>query len=226
MPVHLPESVVRYLRAAIPDPAPRLSSAVIVGTGQIRLGWVWLPVRFQFALFAGQGYRHRIEVVWWERTVLRADELYRDGHAHMKLPFSSVSHSPRIDQAANVALWAESVWVPSALADDPRIRWQELDECRAQLIVPSPEGQDAITFVFDPETWLPARVEALRYKRPSDVTKTSWQVDLQEWGEFRGVKVPCKAALRWLDERQPWLRLRVTSVSYNLDDSALTTMSI
>jgi hypothetical protein len=97
------------------------------------------------------------------------------------------------------------------------VRWQDVGEGKAVLIVPSPEGQDRLEFAFDAETGLPAAVEALRYRRPNDSAKTPWRVEFQAWGMFGGVRAPSRLSVRWLDETGPWLRLEVHSVAHNVD---------
>ncbi len=221
VPDELPRPVARYLRAALGDPAPLLASAVVLGKGRMRLLGLWAPVRFRFTLLAGQAYRHEIDIVWWGWPVLRADERFQGGQATMRLPFGTVRDSPQVDSAANLALWGESVWFPSAFAADQHLQWQPGEDDAAVLVVPSPEGTDRLRFNFDRETGLVASVEALRYRGPRDRAKTPWCVQVSDWERFQGVLAPSRLAIRWLDQRGPWLLLDVETIVYNLDVSSL-----
>lgn len=217
LPGDLPVPVLRYLRGVLPDPSPRQTSAAVCGVGRIRIGPVWLPLRFRYSLLAGQAYRHEMEVVLWARRLLRAHEQFRQGHARLELPFGTVADSRQVDSAANVALWGEMVWLPAVFVTDRRVRWQDVGQGKAALIVPSPEGEDRLEFAFDAESGLPTAVEALRYRRPKDSAKAPWRVEFQAWGTFRGVRAPSRLSVRWLDEAGPWLRVEVHSVSHNVD---------
>lgn len=81
---------------------------------------VRFPARFRFTHTAGQGYRHYIEAALFGLPVLRVNETYLDGRARLELPFGVVENEPKIDSAANLGLWAESIWLPSIRVTDPR----------------------------------------------------------------------------------------------------------
>jgi hypothetical protein len=40
---------------------------------------------------------------------ITVNEHYLDGHSRLELPFGTVENEPKIDMAANLGLWAESI---------------------------------------------------------------------------------------------------------------------
>ena len=67
---------------------------------------------------------------------MKVNEWYLDGKARMELPVGVIENEPKIDMAANLALWGEAIWLPSILITDPRVRWEAIDDTTARLIVP------------------------------------------------------------------------------------------
>lgn len=108
----LPAPVERFYRALYGDQLPVVDSAIVSGRGHMRVSGVTLPVRFRFTHDAGREYRHHIQATVYGVPVLTVHETYLDGKARLKLPFG-VSEGPNIDQGANLALWAEAIWMPS-----------------------------------------------------------------------------------------------------------------
>ena len=67
---------------------------------------------------------------------LKVNESFLDGRSRLELPFGVIENEPKVDQAANLGLWAESVWLAPIFVTDSRVRWQRVDEDAALLIVP------------------------------------------------------------------------------------------
>ena len=185
----------------------------------MRFSRLTFPSRFRFTHAAGRGYRHYIEATWFGFPILRVNEWYLDGHARLELPFGVVANEPKVNLAANLSLWGESVWLPSIFVTDPRVRWEPIDETTARLVVPTYHAEDHFIVTFDKQTGLIRSLETLRYKAATDDAKTRWRLDLLGWKAFHEVRIPSVAAVTWLDEETPWLALDVKDVAYNIDVS-------
>ena len=167
LPAAMPAPVERFYRGVYPDGLPLITSAVISGRGTLRVGRVLLTARFRFTHAAGRAYEHRIEAGWLGLMFLRIRERYEDGAARLEFPVGVVENEPKVNQGANLALWAESMWLPAVLLTDPRVRWEPVDAHTAMLTVPFQGGEERFVVRFDPDTGLPALWSPCATRRPT-----------------------------------------------------------
>ena len=216
LPDGLPAPVERFYRALYGDRVPVIDTAVISGRGTMRIAGLTFPARFRFSHIAGQDYRHYIELTVFGRRVTAVNEWFLDGAARLELPVG-VSQGPNVDQGANLALWAEAVWMPSLWVTDPQVSWEPIDDTSARLLVPFGDRTETLTVTFDPDTGLLRHMESLRFKGEEDVDKSLWLNDVVEWAELGGYTVPLRTTVTWADEGRPWAELRTEDVVYNAD---------
>ncbi len=217
MPVDLPKPVSRFFSTIFGNRIPLIQSAIISGRGTIRVKGITFPARWRFIYCAGSGYRHYIEATVLGRPLLKVNEYYLDGHSRLELPFGVVENQPKVDMAANLGLWGESIWFPSIFLTDPRVRWESIGDTTARLIVPFGSTTDHFTATFDPQTGLLQQLESLRYREANSSQKIGWRNQVLEWKMFNGIQLPARASVRWLDQASPWFVLSVEEVIYNTD---------
>lgn len=219
MPQDLPAPVARHYRAIVGDEIPVIESAVLSGRAKLRFMGIPFPGRFRFVHDAGRGYRHYMEATLFGLPILKVNEHYLEGKARLELPFGVIENEPKVDHSANLGLWAESVWLPSILLTDPRVRWEAVDDTTALLVVPSDGGEETFVARFDPTTGLLRILEAMRYKEATDEDKVLWINEMLGWERFHGIQVPVPATVTWLDEGTPWSTWIHDDVVYNVEVS-------
>lgn len=215
LPDDLPAPVARYYQTVVGDEVPVLETAVITARGTLRFAGIIFPTRMRFTHDAGQGYRHYFESTLFGLPLMKVNERYLDGQARLELPVGVVENEPKIDMAANLGLWGESIWLPSIYLTDSRVRWEDVDETTARLIVPFADSEDSFTVYFDAETGLIERMEAMRYRDVDDSEKILWTCELLTWAEFNGILIPSSSTVTWADEGTPWLIIQIDDVVYN-----------
>jgi len=217
LPPDLPPPVDRYYRAAYGDEIPMIESAVISGRAQLRIAGILFPSLFRFTHVAGHDYRHYIESTVFGLPLIRVNESYVDGRSRLELPFGVTEGEPKVAQAANLGLWAESIWLPSVFLTDRRVRWEADDENTARLIVPFDEQEEEFVVRFDPATGLIRTLESLRYKNETSAEKTLWVNEVLAWDDREGKLVPGEASVTWIDEGVAWAVFTVDEIIYNAD---------
>jgi hypothetical protein len=216
IPADLPAPVRRYVQVAFDDQIPQVDSMVAWGRARANFG-LWMPLRFRLYHRPGHDFRRDMEVTWFGLPVLKAVDQYLNGHG-MTGPVGSAETGAKVDQGANLILWAEASLMPSLLVSDPRIRWEAIDATSARLIFPFDDQQDEMVFHFDPQTGLITRTTALRY-RGAEGEKVAWYAETLAWQTVNGVKLPARVAITWEDEGKPWSSWDFEGVVWNVDIS-------
>lgn len=220
LPEGLPAPVERFYRAIYGDQIPVIESVVLTGKATMRPMPipVSFPARFRFTHIAGQSYRHYIEMGLFGLPLFKVNERYVDGKSLMQIPgIGTVDNDPNTNQAANLGLWAESVWFPAIFLTDPRVEWRPMDDQTAQLIVPFEDTQETFVVRFDPKTSLITYFESMRYKNAESTTKTLWINENRAWTDIDGQLMSKTGAVIWMDDGKPWAIFSIENAVYNVD---------
>ncbi len=219
LPDDLPEPVARFYREVYGEQIPLIHSAVITGRATLRVFGLIIPARFRFTHVAGQDYRHYIEGTIFGIPLLRVNESYLGGESRMETPGGLIEKEPKINQAANLGLWAESVWLPAIFLTDPRVRWEPVDKHTALLRVPFEDSVETFTVRFDPITGRLTLMEAMRYQEATDDRKVLWISEAVAWQETQDEVFLQEGALTWFNQGRPWAVFKVEELIYNVDVS-------
>lgn len=217
LPDGLPAPVERFYREAYGDEIPVVDTVVLSGRATMRIQGITFPARFRFTHRAGDDYRHYIEATIFGLPLMKVNERYLDGVGRMELPVGTIEDEPKVNQGANLALWAEGLWFPTLFITDDRARWQAVDENTALLFVPYGDDEEHFVVRFDPQTGRPRLVEAMRYKAENSEEKTLWLNEALQWGTVDGHPTATEAAVTWLDEGRPWATFSVEEILFNAD---------
>jgi hypothetical protein len=216
LPSGLPVPVARFYKQIYGERVPLIESAVFSGRARLRVAGITFPGRFRFTHDAGKGYHHYIEATLYGLPLMKVNEHYLDGKSRLELPFGVTEGEPKVDQAANLGLWTESLWLPSIFITDARVHWEVIDNDTALLVVPFGDTFERLVVRFDPTTGLVHLLEGMRYKGTTDVEKTLWLNQARSWHDVSGYML-ADAAIIWLDEGTPWAFFSTEEVVYNID---------
>jgi len=204
VPDGLPAPVDRWLRADFPNGAPAYDTAYMRGRGVMRIGPLELPFRHRVEYRPGAGFVRQMDLTWYGIAVLHGLDTFVGGHGRMVTPGGAFDGA-QIDQGANIANWLEATASPGTLLEDPRVRWEPIDEHSARLVVPFGDAEDSMVIGFDPRTGEPTTARAKRFRGATDGEKSEWLVQMRGRTTVDGgIRVSTRIDATWVGDPRPW----------------------
>jgi len=219
LPDGLPVPVERFYRTVYGERVPVITSTVLSGPAQLRFGGIPFQGRYRFVHQAGHGYRHYIEATFFGLPLMKVDEFYLDGVGRMELPVGVIEDQPKVNDAANLGLWAETVWFPALFVTDPRVQWLPIDDTTSALVVPFGKATQTLIVRFDPVTSLITHLEAMRFKGEDSPSRTLWIDEAVVWSELNGQMTMTTGSVTWMDEGTPWAVFHIEELLLNANVS-------
>jgi len=179
----------------------------------------WLEARArQHTNLSEPAFAWRVEVPLWGPVYLDGQDQYLDGKGSMYIALQALfpvvnETGPRIDEGAAQRFLGEIVWFPR-FALSPYVSWEATGPlaARATLKYGGMEAQG--TFRFNEQGDV-VRYEARRFKgNEPEARRHPWVLEIQEYREFDGVRVPSRMTATWMLEEGPWtwMELEVTGL--------------
>lgn len=219
LPSGLPTPVETFYRKVYGDRVPVIETAVLTGRATIRpFAGIPFPARYRFTHVAGHDYRHYIEACWFGMPFLKVNERFVDGVSLMEIPVIGSDSGPKVEQAANQGMWAETWQFPARFVTDPRVRWIPVDDETALLEVPfKDESHQTFVVRFDPESGLPTWTETMRWPTSGSAEKVLWMTNALAYKEVDGRLTSTVGSATWMDVGTPWAVFELEDMQVNVD---------
>lgn len=225
----LPAPVRRYLRKALKDGQPLIRLAHFGQSGTIRTSangrWMDFSARQLVSPFA-PGFLWNARIGAMPLVHLRVIDAYTDGHGASNLyllsalSLASAAQRPEMDAGSLHRYLAEAPFYPTALLPSESLRWNAIDEHRAQAMLTHGavsvslefrfNEQDEVTGVYTPGRWCAAVDGGFQLK--------PWEGRFSNWVERDGMRVPSAGEVGWHEDGgwQPVWRGSFTEAAYEM----------
>jgi hypothetical protein len=216
----LPPPVQRYLRFALPDPAPRPTAARIHHGGLFRLA----PDKDFWPIQGEQYYTvRRPGFVWHARirlaplTWFEVRDFYRQGQGGIWGKLWSLftvvrsEGSPEIAQGALLRWLGEAAWLPQAWLDREQLQWEPIDDEQARVTLTDSEVRVSGVLTVNAQGQL---IHFDSPDRPMEVdgklVPTPWRATFTDYRQVQGVRIPFTGAVAWELQEGPFEYARFT----------------
>lgn len=179
----------------------------------------WLEARaWQRTNLAEPAFAWRVNVPLWGPVFMDGLDQYLDGNGSMYIALQALlpvvnETGPMIDEGAAQRFLGEMVWFPG-FALSPYVSWEESAPLAARATLRYGGREAAGTFHFNGQGEV-VRYEALRFKgNAPEARRYPWVLEIQDYREFDGVRVPSRMTATWMLEDGPWtwMELEVTAL--------------
>jgi hypothetical protein len=211
----VPPGFLRYARLAFGSEAPTFQTVAFLGHARMRPGGrgPWLPATAATYHRLGVSFAGEFALSAIGRALGRGTDGYLDGHGTSTILGRAVPPSPELDRSARMFMWMEAGLFPQTWRQ-PGVRLEQTDELTLRIHVP-PEDE-TITWRIEPESGLPFRVEAIRYKEAGG-HPIHQRIDLSGWRTFGDLRCWSRARVTWADEARAWFDWTLDEVLPGVD---------
>lgn len=151
---------------------------------------------------------------------IRGRDKFTGGKGEMLIRINSLINvvnekGPQMDEGTLQRFLGEIVWYPSS-AISPYIEWEAIDDFSAIATMSYMGVTGSGTFYFNEQGDF-VRFVALRYMgNKPDAKKYPWEIRVEDYAVFDGVKVPSRMQATWkLDDGDwTWLKLLINEIKY------------
>lgn len=147
---------------------------------------------------------------------------FEDGKGEMLIKLEgllNVVHETgeKMDEGSLQRYLGEMVWLPT-LALSPFVTWEKGNDSTAIATLGYKGAKGSGTFYFNSDGDF-IKFSAWRYKgNEADAKRYEWVLQVEEYKNFEGIRVPSKMTATWKLEDQDWtwLKLEVVHIDYNI----------
>lgn len=221
----LPAPVQRWLRTCGIVGKPPITLARVEQEAKMKLredqeDWMEATA-LQFTTIDRPAFIWTTDVKMNDLLSFKGRDKFEEGRGEMLIKLNSLikivdAKGEKIDQGALQRFLGEMVWFPS-MAMSPYISWEELDDLSAKASMEHQGTSGSGTFYFNEEGDF-IRFTALRYKGgDEEAKKHEWVLDVEEYSDFEGIRIPSKMTASWMLEsgKWTWLDLEIKDIVYN-----------
>ncbi len=185
----------------------------------------WMEARaVQYSTLGTPGFVWTVEARMNSLLFFQGRDKFHNGKGEMLIRLNSLvgvvnQRGGKLDEGALQRFLGEMVWFPS-LAVSPAVVWEAIDDSTARATLSCGGISGSGTFHVNGAGDV-TRFEALRYKGgEDDAVRYPWLMNISGYDSFGGIRVPVQMTSTWkLDTGDwTWLKLAVTSVSYNIEE--------
>lgn len=152
---------------------------------------------------------------------IKGRDKFVDGKGEMQMKMNSIINlgketGQKMDEGTLQRYLGEMVWFPSAVLS-PFVTWEQVDSLTAKATMTYQGTTGSGTFYFNQQGDF-VKFSALRYKgNAPDAKRYEWVIDVDEYAEFEGVRIPSKCRATWkLEEGDwTWCEIEITEIKYN-----------
>ena len=224
---NLPAPVQRYFRAALKEGQPIIKSARFSHAGTFNMSEAkpsWKPFTSNQEVVVNRpGFVWDARVQMLPTIPVYVHDAYVAGEGALQasvlglVDVANVRNTPEMAQGELLRFLAETPLYPTSLLPRHDVRWKEIDDKSAQIILTDKDLQVTMTFAFN-QSGLIDTVWAAARGRVNGKTfeYMPWQGHFWNYAARDGMMVPLEAEVAWLPPEgpKPYYLSKLTSISF------------